>query len=197
MIVAVNLLPDTYRKATPSSLQQFHRSPLAIGLVSVLVGLGLLLVALRGVNQFRLARLMARVNTLAPKQQAIGEAKAALAALREQQRTLAYLEHQRSHWAVCLNVLSDVIPAGLWLTGLTLDPQNTLVLDGMAIDQGGEGMTPVTQFVQALKADPRLAGVVREIQVEGIKNIQDGQIGLMKFTLTCSLVNTAPAPSTS
>ncbi len=185
-MLTINLLPETSRKAVPSSFQQFHRSPLAIGLVSLLVGLGLLLVAFRGVSQLRLARLTARVKVLAPKQQAIAEVKAALAALREQQRTLAYLDRQRSHWASRLNALSDLIPAGMWLTELTLDPQSKLVLQGVAISQGGEGMTLIRRYVQDLKADPRLAGALRDIQIETVQNVQEGQIELMKFTLTCS-----------
>ena len=150
-MISVNLLPQAYRKAGSSSFQQFHRSPLAIGLVSLLAGLSFLLVVLRGVEQFRLARLTVRVNTLAPKHQAITEVKAALAALREQHQTLQYLDGQRSHWAACLNVLSDAIPEGMWLTELTLEPQSKLVLAGMAMSQGGEGVASVTRFVHELK----------------------------------------------
>lgn len=196
-MIAINLLPEAYRKPKPSSIQQLHRSPLALVLIGVLLGLSLLLVALRGVSQLRLARLTARVKTLGPQQQAITEVKTTLAALRQQQQTLDYLDRQRSRWAGRLNVLSDVIPAGMWLTELTLDPQDTLVLQGVAISQDGEGMTAVTRFVQELKADPRLAGVIRDIQIDTVQNVQDGQIELMKFTLTCPLASTAPAPSAS
>lgn len=188
-MISVNLLPQAYRKAGSSSFQQFHRSPLAIGLVSLLVGLGLFLVALRGVGQLRLAHLTARVNTLTSKHQALAEVKevkTALAALREQHQTLQYLDRQRSHWAACLNVLSDAIPEGMWLTELTLEPQSQLVLAGMAMSQGGEGVASITRFVQELKADPRLAGVIRDIQIETVQNVQEGQIELTKFTLTCT-----------
>ena len=193
-MISVNLLPEAYRKAGSSSFQQFHRSPLAIGLVGLLVGLGLLLVALRGVGQLRLAHLTARVNTLASKHQALAEVKVALAALREQHQTLQYLDRQRSHWAACLNVLSDAIPAGMWLTELTLEPQSKLILEGMAMSQGGQGVASVTRFVQELKADPRLAGVIRDIQIETVQNVQEGQIELTKFTLACTFT---PTPGSS
>ena len=185
-MITINLLPEASRKPTATSIRQLHRSPLALVIVGALLGLSLLPAALRGVGQRRLARLQARIQALAPNKRAIDEVKAALAALREQQQTLDDLDRQRSRWASRLNVLSDVIPAGMWLTELTLDPQSTLVLQGVAISQDGEGMTAVTRFVQELKTDPRLAGVIRDIQIDTVQHIQEGEIELMKFTLTCS-----------
>ena len=56
-MITINLLPEAYRKPTATSIQQLHRSPLALVIVGVLLGLSLLPAALRGVGQARLARL--------------------------------------------------------------------------------------------------------------------------------------------
>lgn len=192
-MITVNLLPEAYRKPKVTSIQQFHRSPLAIIGVSVLVGLGLVLGGLKGLGQMHLGRLNARIQALASQHQAINEVTAAIATLREQQQMLEQLDRQRSQWAHRLNILSDVTPEGVWFTELVLDGQHTLTLHGAAISQGGEGMAAVSRFVQDLKAHQQLSGVFRDIQIQSIQNVQEGEIELMEFTLACELAGTPPA----
>lgn len=192
-MITVNLLPEAYRKPQVTSIQQFRRSPLAIIGVSVLVGLGLLFGGLKGLGQMHLGRLNARLQALASQQQAINEVKAAIATLREQQQVFEQLDRQRSQWAHRLNILSDVTPDGVWFTELVLDGQHTLTLHGAAISHGGEEMAAVSRFVQDLKTHPQLSGVFRDIQIQSIQNVQEGEIELMEFTLACELAATPMA----
>ena len=194
-MITVNLLPEDYRKPKTTSIRQFHRSPLAIGAAGLLIGVGALLAALGGCDQLRLAGLQGRIHALAPQKRVIDEVKAAIATLREQERVFEQLDRRRSHWAQRLNVLSDITPEGVWFSDLTLDAQSKLTLQGVAISQGGEEMASVNRLVQSLKADPSFSPVVRDIQIESIRNVQEGEIDLMEFTLVCNLL-TSPATST-
>lgn len=194
-MITVNLLPEGYRKPTTTSIRQFHRSPLAIGIAGLLIGVGVLLAALGALDQLRLRGLQARVYTLDPKRRVIDEVKIAIARLQEQERVFEQLDRRRSQWAQRLNVLSDMTPDGIWFSDLALDAQGTLTLQGAAISQGREEMASVNQLVQSLRADPQFSPVVRDIQIASIQNVQEGEIELMEFTLVCDL-RTSRAAST-
>ncbi|MBI4322676.1 MAG: PilN domain-containing protein [Candidatus Omnitrophica bacterium] len=193
-MITVNLLPEGYRKPTATSIRQFHRSPLALGAAGLLIGVGVLLAALGGLGHLRLAGLQARIHALAAKKQAIDEVKAVIATLREQERVFEQLDRRRSHWARRLNVLSDLTPEGVWFSDLALDAQGKLTFQGAAISQGGEAMASVNRLVQTLKADQSFSPIIRDIQIESIQNVQEGEIELMKFALICDLI---PPPAAS
>lgn len=186
-MITINLLPESYRPQKAGSIQQFHRSPLALILAAVLVGSPAGLAAWRGMSQVRLSQVRAKLDTLATKKAAIDRLKASLSALQRQARALEATGRQRGAWAPRLNAIADVTPLGVWFTELTLDPQK-LVLEGAAVKQRGDGMTAVNRLVQDLKQDPRLASVISDIQLGNIRNVQDGDMELMEFTITCKLV---------
>ena len=193
-MITINLLPEAYRKAESSSIQQFPRSPLALLAAGVLVGIWLALLAVQGIRQVQLARLTARFQQLKPQKTAVDELNASTKALRDQRAVFQRLDRERSQWASRLNVLSTVTPEGMWFTELSLDQQQKLILQGSAIARGGEEMAYLSRLVQDLKADPGFTSVVKEIQIESIKNVQEGEIELMQFTLICDL---APSPGSA
>lgn len=194
-MITISLIPEAYRKPTASSIQQFPRSPLAMLVVGVLVGIWLLLIAIRGVRQAQVTRLTARLQQLKPQQTAIAELRASMNTLRDQHAVFQHLDHDRSHWASYLNVLSDVLPDGVWLTDVSFDQHKKLVIQGSALARGGDEMASLSRFVQDLKADPGFSGVLKEIQIESIKNVQEGEVELMQFTLTGDLL-ASPASAT-
>lgn len=193
-MITINLLPQTHRSPKAGSIQQFHRSPLALMLLGGLVGLAGLLAAWRGITQVRLARARERLQALAPKRSAVDHLKASIALLQHQTRALEEADRQRSAWATRLNAISDLMPPGVWFTDLTLDPQK-LVLHGAAARQQGEEMTVLNRLARDLKQDARLATVMSEIQLGELRNIQDGEIELMEFTMTCRLLSGSEPPA--
>jgi len=186
-MITINLLPEAYRKPEASSIQQFPRSPLAMLVVGVLAGMWLVLLAVQGIRQAQLARLTARFQQLKPQQTSLDELNASTKTLRDQHAVFQRLDRERSQWASRLNVLSNVTPEGMWFTELSLDQQNTLILNGSAIARGGDEMAYLSRFVQDLKADPGFSSVVKEIQIESIKSVQEGEVELMQFTVVCDL----------
>jgi Tfp pilus assembly protein PilN len=192
-MITINLLPEQYRKATPSPIQQFHRSPLALGVGGLLVALAVLLMGLVQMRGARLAQLTARLAQLEHKKTELNELKAAVQQLRERQAVFRRLTRERSRWARHLNTLADVIPEGVWLTDLVIDQMKGLVIQGAAIGQGGEEMVRIGRLVQDLKNDPAFAAAIRDIQIESIKNIQEREVEVIEFTLTAALATTSTA----
>ncbi len=199
-MISINLLPEAYRKAKGATLQEFHRSPLVILIVVVLVGLGLCLGGLVQVRNARLTQLTSRIQQLQAKKTAIDRLKTEVQHLRDQQQAFERLSHERSRWAQYLNRLSDVTPEGVWYLDLSLDTlQKGLTLRGLAISQSGEEMVRIGRLVQELKADRTFSEAVKNIQIESIKSAQDqdkeGHIELVEFTIAGQLA-TPPAGAT-
>jgi len=186
MMITINLLPESFRRPKESSVQQFPRSPLAVviigGLVLMLVGLG----TMWQLHQASLAKLRGRLQSLHAQKQAVDELRASLVKLRDEDQAFEELNRQRLRWARMLNILSDVMPEKVWLTDLSYD-QRGLVVQGSALAESGQEMVRIGRFVQDLKASPEVSAIIQDIQIESIKTVQDHQIEIVEFTLSCKL----------
>jgi Tfp pilus assembly protein PilN len=189
MMVSINLLPEAYRKPRVSKVEQLHRSPLAILAVGALVGMAALGWMVLLMRQARLAQLTQRLQQLASQKTAAEELKASVQQLRDQHTVFQRLSRERSQWARRLNILSDVTPEGVWFTDLSLDQGKGLIVQGSAIGRGGEEMVRIGRLVQDLKADAAFSAVVQDIQIESIKSVQEKEIEVIEFTLTCKLAD--------
>ncbi len=192
-MIIINLLPQSYRKQKVSSIQQFHRSPLAFMVGGVVLGLALVLAAWWQLNQMQLSKLTSHLQQVAPQKEQLDALKASVQALRNQDAVFQRVSRERKRWANILNILSDTLPDNVWFTDLSLDQQG-LVVQGSAIAQGGEEMVRIGRFVQELKKSPEFAVMIRDIQIESIKTVQDKDVEIVEFTLTCKLA-AGPSPS--
>lgn len=186
-MITINLLPETRRKSAANPLDQFRRSPLVLwGVIGVLAITGCL-VLLNAFRQQQLTRLTGRLQQLEAKKKDVNNLKTVLQQFREQQAIYQGLAEGRSRWARRLNVLSDVMPDGVWLTDLALDPANGLVIQGAAVEQGDEVMAQIGRLVQALKDDPDFSQTVRDVQIESIKSTKEGELDVTQFSLICEM----------
>lgn len=186
-MLTVNLLPETARKTGPSQVEQFHRTPLMGMAAAVMVALPLVLWIPIQVRRYQLGQLTTKIQTLQPKKTSIEQLQRSLQQLRAQQAAFQGLGKGQNLWSRRLNTLSDVMPDGVWLTELSLDPAKGLVIHGSAIGQSDPELTSITKLVQGLKADADFSSAVKELQIESIKRVQEGQVEVAHFTLTCTL----------
>ena len=187
-MITINLLPEAYRKAPPNPALQFYRSPLAIGLIVLCVGVGVVLGMVTGVRQARSQQLQSRMQQFESQKKTTDELAASVKRLRDQQAVFDRLTLDRSQWWKYLNEVSNLTPEGVWFTDLSLDPAKGLVMQGSAISQGGEEMVRIGRLVQELKSSSEIASIIPNIQIESIKSMQDGNIELIQFTLTGNVV---------
>ena len=186
-MLRINLLPESARKATLSPVEQFHRTPLmwiVVGLMVLnLLGLWVPLM----LHQSQLRQLTAKIRTLEPKKQAVDEIQNLVRQLQVQEGAFRRLKTGQGMWAKRLNILSDVTPEGVWFTELTLDPAKGLVIEGSAIGQGGTEMVSVGRLVQDLKESPDFSQSIKDVQIESIKRVQEHEVELVQFTISCTL----------
>lgn len=193
-MLKVNLLPESARKMSLSPLEQFHRTPLMWGAVALMAGFAVLLLIPIGTLQRQLRQLNSKIELLEPKKAEVDRIQRTLQTLRAQEGAFRNIKQGRSLWSKRLNLLSDVTPKDIWFTELTLDPAKGLIIEGSAIGQGGSEMVNVGRLREDLKADPDFAAAVKDIQIESIKRIQDKEIEIVQFTLSCTLAEPPAAP---
>ena len=187
MLLKINLLPEAFRKTSNSPLNQLYRTPLMWISVGAMAIVALLLWLPAAVHRRQLEQLTATIQQLTPKKQEVDQLQQALKRLQIQQAAFRKLQGGQGFWSRRLNTLSDVTPDGVWFTELVLDESKGLTIEGSAIGQSGSEMVSVGRLVQDLKADPGFASVVKDVQIESIKRVQEREIELVQFALTCAL----------
>jgi len=183
----INLLPETVRKAGPSTLEQFHRTPLMGIAAALLIAAPLSIWIPIQLKRYQLRQLNAKIQVLQPKKADVDQLQQFLQKLRAQQAAFQGLGKSQNLWSRRLNTLSDLTPDGMWFTELTLDPVKGLMIRGSAIGQSDPELVSITKLVQGLKADADFASAMKEIQIESIKRVQEGSVEVAHFGLTCTL----------
>ena len=186
-MLAINLLPESYRKAAVPTLPQLHRSPLVLLIVVLVFGLTLALALVRQVRRMQLVHLTEQFQELQPERVEIEQLRVALQRLRAQQKAFQGLKRGESSVAMRLNALADAVPEGIWLTAFSLEPAQGLVIEGAALGQEGQEMVAIGQLVQSLKDQPAFASMVQDIQIESIKSVKEHDVEMALFTLTGTL----------
>ncbi|MDP3769281.1 MAG: PilN domain-containing protein, partial [Dehalococcoidia bacterium] len=133
------------------------------------------------------------IGELRPKKTAVDEIRQFTEQLRVQEKAFKELRRGEGarRWSKRLNRLAVLTPDGIWYTDLTLEPEKGLVIQGAAIGQGGAETVSIGRLVSDLKADPDFTVAVKDIQIESIKRVLDGQVEVVQFTLTCALHGSA------
>lgn len=187
-MITINLLPSAYRKPKANSLQQLPRSPLTLVVVGFLVLTTAGLLVFKGIQHARVVRLKIQIDRLSNAQAEASKLLQTVQHLREQYSMYQRLNRDRSQWAKRLNAVSDVLPDGIWLTDLSYEPsRNSMTVEGSAVGGGGDEMIRIGNFVQALKTHPNFSSIAKDVQIESIKSIPDGEIEVVEFELVCEL----------
>lgn len=185
-LLRINLIPESAKKAGSTSVEQLHRAPLMWIGAGVLLVVPVLMVLPMQLRRAHLNRMTAKLAELQPDLLQTQRLQRQVELLRAQDDAFRRLGTGGELWAKRLNVLSDATPAGLWFTELSLDRDKGLVIQGSAVQQGEQEMVSITRLVQSLKSDPDFSSTVQDIQIESIKRVQDGELEVVLFTLTCT-----------
>ena len=191
-LLKINLLPESARKTSLSAIEQFHRTPLMLMAAGSMILLTVALFVPVMLLQRQLRQLNIAIELLEPKKAEVERLQRMLSSLRTQESAFLNLKQGRGLWSKRLNLLSDATPEGVWFTELTLDPAKGLTIEGAAI---GQGEFNLGKLREELKANPEFASAVKDIQIESIKRVQEREVEVVQFTLTCPLVVPGAAPA--
>lgn len=191
-MLRINLLPEERRQSTVSPIEQFHRTPLFLVIIVGIMGfLPLVFWAPIGIRRQQLQQLQSKVALLEPQKIVVDRLQRDLQLLRAQEAAFQGMVKGQGLWAARFNTLSTATPEGVWFTELILD-DTKLVIHGSAISLANPGMVSVTNLVQGLKADADFMAAVKDIQIESMKRVQEGEVEVTQFIVNCALLE---APS--
>lgn len=192
-MLRINLLPAELRRGQ-SAVEQFHKTPLMLIVVGLLIAGAVLLLLPIPFRQRQLHRLSMKVQALEAKKLQVERLERTLQQLRAEEAAIRGLKDRKGLVSKWMNTISDATPDGVWFTDLDFDIEKGLVIQGSAAGQSDPGMANVTRFVQELKADPDFAAAAKNLQIESIKRTMDREIEIVQFTVACTFVDEQKTP---
>lgn len=188
-MLKINLLPEGARPTTISTVEQFHRAPLLWIVFAIAVLIPLWHWTMINSRRRQVEQLTAKLQVLEPRQAAVDQLQHKLQQLRAEETAFRGMKQGQGGWAKRLNILSDATPEGIWYTELLLDHTKGLVIQGSSI--GGAGPT---KLVEQLKESPDFMAAIKNVQIESLKTIPEGELEVVQFTLNCSLHEASGTP---
>lgn len=92
----------------------------------------------------------------------------------------------RISWAQKLNIISDVIPRGVWLKKIALS-DNVFFLDGSAIDKVNDEMTNIHNFTSNLKLQGAFLDDFRDLELGTIQRRKVQNVEVADFIISADI----------
>lgn len=105
-----------------------------------------------------------------------------LSTYRAKESTLGVLRQRDWYWAQKLNLISDLLPKGVWLSDIRY-MNNVMTIEGSAVSKEQAGMLMVGDFVSNLKSDESFSDDFDSIEVGVLKRRTIGKIEVADFTI--------------
>jgi len=89
-------------------------------------------------------------------------------------------------WSPKLNVISDVLPRGMWLRKMVLD-KGSLTIEGSVVSKNHDEITNVGNFVSALKKNAAFMKDFSSLEVNSIQRGNRSSMEVADFIITAKL----------
>lgn len=90
------------------------------------------------------------------------------------------------HWAPKLNIISDDLPRGVWLTKIALTDE-MLFIEGSAISNHQDELINVHKFTSNLKKQPQFLEHLTELELGSIQRRAESKIDVADFLITTKI----------
>ena len=194
-MIVINLVPEHLRKRSArgvlSSIDLDIPREVLLGVgaafVAFLVLAHVLLLTAQSAQGVRLGLVKAQWEKLLPDRNRIDAIGTELRGLRKKVTTITDITSAgTSRWSRKMNVLSDVLPKGVWLKKINLD-SGTLSLEGSAFSKTQSEIVTVGNFVASLKKEGAFADDFSSIEVQSIQRDKRGPTEVVDFVITAKL----------
>lgn len=186
-MIEINLLPEHLRKKKGKKiqLQNVPIIPLGVGLLGFLFFVYLLVTLIGGCNTRSLKRLNEKWAAMLPRWKEVHALKSEREALEQKIAVIDQLMATRLLWAKKLDELNNLVPAGIWLTSLSLNLPDSLIIKGSVVSRYGDEMASVGKFMRNLEGDKSFFHEFESLELESIQRKRIKEIEVANFTLTC------------
>lgn len=192
-MIEINLLPEEMRKVKLIREMRFlNKKSLIIGL-GCLVLFHIFLCTLAASSERRMVRLEQNWQDMGSQRKIIMALKQELSEINKKIPLIEGLISNRILWSEKLNLISNLLVGGVWLTNLSLvekqvstaETSQLLIIKGSAASRTQEEPALIGKFMQNLKEETVFARDFEEIELGPIKKRRIGKTEVMDFILIC------------
>jgi Tfp pilus assembly protein PilN len=193
-MIEINLIPVNQRKRKRSQLLGIIKIPLEIVIGSFLGVLMLLIMVHAGLLMINLWNLSHHANlkkeweVITPAKENVDKVIKEMRVLQTKQKSIDQITTgSRILWAQKLNILSNSIVRGVWLTRLRLN-EGTLYIEGSAISKQSDQIIGVHSFTANLKNDDIFVSNFSGLELDSIQRRYVGKTEVADFLITAQLL---------
>ena len=193
-MIEINLVPPQFLKQTKGKMLLGHFKIPKEVIVGILGGLIFLLVfvhfVLFFINFYQIAaykNLQSKLNKISSEKK---EVDGVLTRLRQLQGDTKSIEdvtvQKQNNWSQKWNLLSDLLPKGVWLTNVDLK-DDIFVVTGSALSRQQKDISSVHTFAASLKESQEFMRFFTDMELGSIQRRQMGTVDIVDFSIMFKL----------
>lgn len=197
MSLEINLLPKELRKKRRAFRPKLSVDSLRkiLGLaIAGLVFIHLFIPLVTFSKKFSLGRAKKAFLNIQPQKEELDEIKNQLKDFGNLDELFKQMKGRRPNAAQQLNIISDYLPQGVWLSGLSVS-KNIWEIKGICIFGIESEMAQIGKFLQALKSDARIAKDFASLELVSVERRKLGSTELADFILGSKHKGQTPKPA--
>lgn len=203
-MIEINLLPHELRKK-PSLFSGIDFKGIDIKSIPTLkiaagIGAGLVLIQLAVfligiISRVELASITKKYDAILPEKKEADILKAKVADINKRSGAIDELMVKRFSWARKINLLSDCMTPGIWLSELYYDERpvpgkktampGALVISGYASGVGEQGAALIGKFIKSLQDNKDFYSDVASVDLVSTKSDKVDKQDVMSFRINC------------
>ncbi|MCX5677757.1 MAG: hypothetical protein NTY76_01455 [Candidatus Omnitrophica bacterium] len=204
-MIEINLLPQELRKKPPifSGLDFKGIDIKSIPILKIAAGIGAGLVLMQLavflfgiISSIELASTTKKYNAILPEKREADILKAKVADINKRSGAIDELMVKRFSWARKINLLSDCMTPGIWLSELYYDERpvpgqaktampGALVMSGYASGVGEQGAALIGKFIKSLQDNKDFYSDVASVELVSTKSDKVDKQDVMSFRINC------------
>ncbi|MBM3251996.1 MAG: PilN domain-containing protein [Candidatus Omnitrophica bacterium] len=189
-MIEINLLPPQLRKKEPVFKLAIPRETLYLvggAILAILIFIHIILIGALTVRSIRYSNLNRIWQGLLPDKEKIDALNKEQKKISERTNSIAKLTKKgRVSWAKKLNMISDVVPQGVWLRRIEFTGTE-LIIEGSSVSLKGEEVILVNRFSSALKNNKDFYSDFKDMELDSIKQRQIKNMEVADFILVTKL----------
>lgn len=188
-MIRINFLPLEMRKAAKKllpkksilSMEVIIGSIAAFAVIVILLHVALMVMNVKRLTKYKVVK--AEWDSMQPEKRKVDKVLGELNRYREQKKEVKDFQvGTLKIWAPVLNMISDQIPRGVWLSRLTIEEEKIL-LQGSAIERDTPAVVSVHNFVNNLEEASDGMRMFQSFEMESVQNRTLNQIKLAEFLI--------------
>jgi Tfp pilus assembly protein PilN len=173
-MIEINLLPEELRQRPKGSKAVSGPQPedilrLAPFFIAIILLLDISLFAMILMKGGQVASLEKKWKRLAPQRKLVDDFNVQYNVFSKDAKAIQGFQKQRINWSQKLNILSEMVPSGIWFNELSLTEADFNLL-GSAVSLQNDEMAMIKKFIDNLQQDENFFRDFNKLELSSVEN---------------------------